>query len=259
MIRTIAFALLLFCLLSLPGGAAFGSDDPVHPAILTAAPSDFRCAIVRIISHGITGAVIESRQDYSLILSCGHGFRQGGQDLRSRPIALDFPQADGCVMPPARGKPRLVACDFAADLSLILLPAGPLPSVPLAGKGPTPGRKCWSCGYDEMRWADGPLVAAADVIRDDGRIITTRQIPWHGRSGGPLIDCHALELVGVVQGYEQTMSGYGPGRYVNGSTIRRFVAQWSAGGTQDQDRRLLPFAPPIAPSPAKPGRPDCPT
>jgi broad specificity phosphatase PhoE len=53
----------------------------------------------------------------------------------------------------------------------------------------------------------------------------TREKPWHGRSGGGLVDVEARCLVGVVQGYEVWPTQRG--LYVSHAAILRFLnAHW---------------------------------
>jgi hypothetical protein len=178
---------------------------------LSAEPPD---AVVRLPSHGASGTVIYTERGRSLILSCAHAFEGAG---RTTPPALDVP----CLRPgPARsGRIRLLAVDYALDLSLLELNDGPLDFVcPVAPAGHRPGR-CLSVGYDEMRLP--ARRAAASVIASDRGITFTREIPWHGRSGGALIDRDAGCLIGVVQGYE--VGGERRGLYVSHEAILRFL------------------------------------
>lgn len=207
--------------------------------LLLAAASLFaqeKQAIVRIASHGITGTVIESRKDYSLILSCAHGFVEGG-DRRGTAIKVDVPMPEGAAAPKSVGRPRLIGLDVANDLSLIELPAGPFPVIPLAPLGHRLGSEIVSCGYDEMKWQDGPLLRRATVLGVNSGIIWTKEIPWHGRSGGPLVDVKAACVVGVVQGYEVGVGpggqkAYGDGMYIATARVQAFVAKYTRGTGQ---------------------------
>lgn len=165
-----------------------------------AAPRD---AVVILRSHGCSGTVISTRPGRTIILTCAHAFegRDGeGVALRTKPLVIEGPHP----APGAAGRPgmaRLIGLGKANvnDLALIELPFGPLPYVcPVAPAG-TVADWCKSVGYDEMklpaqdRWAR---------IRTAGRQRTeTDQRPWHGRSGGALIDRATGRLVGVVSGY----------------------------------------------------------
>ena len=48
-------------------------------------------------------------------------------------------------------------------------------------------------------------------------------VPWHGRSGGALIDRDAGCLIGVVQGYE--IGGERRGLYVSHEAILKFLGK----------------------------------
>ena len=180
-----------------------------------AAPPPAANAVVRIPSHGASATVIETGPGYTLLLGCAHAFE--GPD-RTKPIQLDVPV-------PAAGQPkqariRLVAVDYQADLSLLVLEDGPVPFVlPVAAAGHRPSAAIWSAGYDEMRW---PATAApATIIALSPSTTYTRERPWHGRSGGALIDVEAGRLIGVVQGYET--AGPRRGMYVAHAEILRFL------------------------------------
>jgi len=198
-------------------------------------------AIVRITSHGITGTVIFSEKDRSIILSCAHGFVEGG-DRRAVPIKIDVPTAGGVPNPVQVGKPRLLALDEKADLSLIELPAGPLAFIPLAQPGQKVSGQVASCGYDQMKWTDGPKIVKTSIVSHSVGIYWTREIPWHGRSGGPLIDTQTCCLFGVVQGYEMEFGRPGRGMYVDGDRIRQFVYRFFPFGCfGPRPRPTFPF------------------
>jgi hypothetical protein len=62
--------------------------------------------------------------------------------------------------------------------------------------------------------------------------VLTREAPWHGRSGGPLIDPDKGYLLGTVIGYESTPAAarreIGPGIYTSHSAVLRFCGLASA-------------------------------
>jgi hypothetical protein len=112
-----------------------------------------------------------------------------------------------------------LAVDYGLDLSLLELNDGPLDFVcPVAPSGHRPSR-CLSVGYDEMRLP--ARRASASLLGSDRGITFTREIPWHGRSGGALIDRDAGCLIGVVQGYE--IGGERRGLYVSHEAILKFL------------------------------------
>ena len=192
---------------------------------LAAEPPD---AVVRLPSHGASGTVIYTERGRSLILSCAHAFEGAA---RATPVTLDVP----CLRPgpPRPGRIKLLAVDYGLDLSLLELNDGPLDFVcPVAPSGHRPGR-CLSVGYDEMRL---PAKRASATLLGSNRGITfTREIPWHGRSGGALIDRDAGCLIGVVQGYE--VGGERRGLYVSHEAILKFLRNRLEGPSTESKRR----------------------
>src|SRR6516165_3866838 len=191
------FALVLFALLS---------------ASAQAAPPD---AVVRIPSHEASGTVIQTGPGKTLILSCAYAF-EGRQ--RTAPIMLDVPHpAPG---PARRVGIKLVKVDYNLDLSVIELSDGPLPYVcPVAPADHVASTRCLSVGFDEMRLPSTRRPAA--LLGSSGTTTYTKERPWHGRSGGALIDPNGGYLIGVVQGYEVT--GGRRGLYVSHAAILRFL------------------------------------
>ncbi len=211
-------------------------------------PATARYAVVRIPSHGCSGTVIETGPGRSLILTCAHAFQ--GADAR-RPIQLNCPSDR-----PESGKPvgiRLVAVGVPDrdDLALLLLNDGPLPyCAPVAGQPRT--RHCLSVGYDEMRLP--AQYRPAEIVGGTGQVTYTRERPWHGRSGGALLDGETGELVGVVSGYtgppnhREQFPG-ATGVYVSLPTIRAFLARGRAGGDAGGGPFVAPPPRPFAGSP----------
>ena len=180
----------------------------------SAAPQD---AVVRMISHGGSATVIYVGGGRSLLLSCGHCFR--GSD-RYKKIVIDAqsPNPSG----PLKAPPRLIKVNYEDDLSLIEVPTE-LPYVAqVAPPGHRPGRLV-SAGYDEMKWP--ATQRSATMLGSQGNLTYTRERPWHGRSGGGLLDVDHGYLVGVVQGYEVT--GQQRGMYASHTAIARFLG-WPA-------------------------------
>lgn len=174
-------------------------------------------AVVQLPSHGASATVIQTGPGRTLLLSCAHAFE--GKD-RYRPIDVDMPAptSDG----PRKVGVRLLAVDYRRDLSLIEVPAGPVPYVcPVAPR--LSGSQVLSVGYDGMKKTpDGrpSVIKYATILETSDGVTWTREIPWHGRSGGALIDSNGL--IGVVQGYET--SGRRRGMYVSHQTILDFIA-----------------------------------
>ncbi len=185
-----------------------------------AAPQD---AVVRINSLGGSGTVIKTSgplqghpAGVSWILTSAHMARQ---NIR---ITIDAPDPAPVAAQPVASK--IVAVDKAADLALILFEKGPLPYVcPVAPVGAVPGRLL-SVGYDDLQWPAKQRTAHllgvptaftyinADITGqqytarsgDEANFVLTQELPWHGRSGGALIDVDKGVLVGVVSGYRGT-------------------------------------------------------
>ena len=188
-------------------------------------------AVVRLPSHGGSGTVIATTQHHTFILSCAHAFQ--AEDAL-KPIQIDGEQV------PA-GPPRLVAVDYEHDLSLIEIPAGNAANVaPVAGPGHTPSARLLSVGYDEMRLpaTERPV----HIVKTDRDITWTREPPWHGRSGGALLDLDQGVLIGVVSGYVNYPEG--PGLYVSHREIGLFLERqhWSspAGSMNTGEERKAP-------------------
>jgi hypothetical protein len=173
--------------------------------------------VVRLRSHGASATVIHTEPGRTFLLGCAHAFE--GRD-RFKAILVDGPAAP-C------GAARVVAVDFGLDLSLVEVKAGPVSAVaPVAGPGYRPGPNLLSAGFDEMKTP--ATVRAAHIIRVDHDVTWTREPPWHGRSGGALIDAESGQLLGVVSGYVSYPAG--PGIYVSHEAIQRFLKRqgwWS--------------------------------
>lgn len=200
--------------------------------------------VVRIKSHGASGTVIYSWRGGSWILSCAHMFwgrdrRPSQQAMRGR-ILMDGPRQPHA--PATRAHAKLVAVSFRDDLSLIYLPNGPFYAVPPAANLHRINIGLTSAGYDEMRW---PITSrTATLVAQDVANYYTRERPWHGRSGGPLVD--GGKLVGVVQGYE--VSGRRRGIYVHHRVVLRFLTDVAHRNLHRIDRpqyaeRPTPYTP----------------
>lgn len=199
--------------------------------LLILAPSAFAGpadSTVRIPSAGGSGTVIATGDGWTYVLSCAHCFE--GKS-RSKPIAIDMPH-------PAPGEPKAVGITVLAvgstadvDLSLLRINAGPAPYVsPVApiSFANQMGRECWSIGFDEMKF---PVTQRpAKIVAVWGNSYKTDARPWHGRSGGSLIDKRTGYLMGVVSAYTgpRNHAEYQPGEngiYVSLPAIHRFLIQ----------------------------------
>jgi hypothetical protein len=193
-------------------------------AALAARAQDPALAGVRIKSHGANGTVIATGPGKSYILSCAHMFLDGHDRpdpaLQRKRLVLDGPEQPRAVV---RGTApaRLVAVDFDRDLSLIELDNGPFAFVPVAKAGHVPSKNLLSMGYDEMKW---PITQKrATLLLTRGNTTYTQEWPWHGRSGGALVDLDANVLIGVVQGYET--DGPRRGLYVSHGAVLTFLTK----------------------------------
>lgn len=173
-------------------------------------------AMVRIKSHGASGTIIATARGKSWILGCAHMLEDGGHQ---RPLKIDGPPQPQA--PALKAQARLLKWDHDLDLSLIEIDNGPFHFIPVAPAGHKPNKNLLSLGYDDMKW---PItVRPATLLFSQGNTTYTREKPWHGRSGGGLIDVDAHVLIGVVQGYELWPNDRG--LYVSHAAILRFLAQ----------------------------------
>ena len=215
-----------------------------------ATPNELARAVVRLPSHGASATVIGTAAGQSWLLSCAHAFQ--GAD-RNKRIIVDAPARAPLGWPKDVGI-QLLDVDYDNDLALILLHDGPLDfAAAVAPEDHVPGRRLLSVGYDQMQVP--ARERPATILLNTGSITFTRERPWHGRSGGALLDLDSGYLIGVVSGYEVT--GQRRGMYVAHAAIRRFLDRWQrgnaplAGRNHPEDRPLsggfstpLPFCPP---------------
>jgi hypothetical protein len=189
--------------------------------------ADPALAAVRIKSHGASATVIASGEGKSWLLGCAHMLTdvhgQPSEAARRKPLRLDGPVQP--YAPNQRSPARLLAWDYDLDLSLIEIDNGPFHFVPVARPGHKPGLDLWSVGYDEMRW---PVTRQrATLLFSRGQTTFTVEKPWHGRSGGGLIDASGRCLIGVVQGYE--IGGHERGLYISHAAILQFLQRHGSG------------------------------
>jgi len=140
--------------------------------------------------------------------------------MRAKKFIIDGPDQPHALRKMSPGPARLVAWDYQADLSLLVIDNGPFNYIPVAPEGFKPGRNLYSAGYDNMAW---PItMKAATILISQGDTTYTKEKPWHGRSGGGLCDLDAKVLIGVVQGYEVPPWGR-RGVYVSHQAVLRFL------------------------------------
>ncbi len=185
-----------------------------HTPASAAPPGQAPLAVVRLPSHGASATVIATEPGKTLLLGCGHAFIGNN---RRKPIVIDVP-----TFHPGHAQQvgvQLLEVNYEDDLSLVLLRTGPVDyCCPVAAPGHRPG-SLLSVGYDEMQVP--AKVLPAHIVSLSGPVTYTRERPWHGRSGGALIDADTGMLIGVVQGYELT--GPRRGMYVSHQAILRFL------------------------------------
>jgi hypothetical protein len=219
--------------------------------LLSFALADTGDAVVLIQSHGGSGTVIATGENWSYILTVAHCFE--GQP---KPVKLLVPK-------PTKGNPpqnvgiQIIGIDRTLDLALLKLNAGPLPYVsPVAPPGYRPNPNCLSVGYDggQVR-----VRLPATIIESGGNRVWTRESPWLGRSGGALLDGEFL--VGVVRAYTNLPSDTGKrevprnevinnparkGQYVSHTAIVSFLNKYGSfgqGGQTPLPIRTDPFVP----------------
>ncbi len=207
--RPLFSLLIVFCFLP----SAYGLEASADPSL----------AVVRIKSHGASATIIATTEGRSWILGCAHMLTDDWGRPDPKAIAGPF-KIDGPVQPYAPKKlapVRLLAYDINLDLSLLEIDNGPFNYLPVAKPGHKPSRHIQSLGYDEMKW---PITnKSATILFSQGDTTYTAEKPWHGRSGGGLIDVDSKCLIGVVQGYE--VSPTARGLYISHDAILRFLVK----------------------------------
>jgi len=233
-------ALLLLWLLAVP---AIGLGQTVLPsgpdwtetAAGEPASSPLALAVIAIRSHGCSGTVIATGPGWSDVLSCAHMFYANDGHSISQERLHAALHTCGPAQPYARTgrcEAHLVRVDYRRDLSLIRIDNGPYYCCPVAPAGYQPSRRLLSVGYDEMRWP--AQQRWADVLSVQGDHVFTRQMPWHGRSGGGLLDPQGQCLVGVVEAYETPPPHRG--LYVSLQAVHEFLAECRATATSPTPR-----------------------
>lgn len=199
-------------------------------------------AVVRIPSHGASATVIFTEPGRTLLLGCGHAYADPGS--KTKPHVIDAPAPKSGAT--RTGGIRLIRHSFSrdTDLSLLEMGYGPLPYVaPVAPAGHR-ANQLISAGYDEMKVIAGvrPTVRPATILTTNSGWTYTRERPWHGRSGGALLDRDTGHLIGVVSGYTgpQTRQETYPGAhgvFVSHAAVLRFLG---LSRRTEEDSRLSP-------------------
>lgn len=161
------------------------------------------------------------------MLSCAHMFWERGgqrvsQAMKNKPITIEGWSIDA---PSGLGRVKIVAISTESDLSLMEVDK-PMPFVSPVALEIRSNRRLISVGFDNMRWP--ATNKSATILRHEGSQALTREKPWHGRSGGGLLDADTGELVGVVSGYRVGPGPYReiddyPGIYVSHEAILKFL------------------------------------
>lgn len=228
------------------------------PAQSTLAPEP-ALAVVRIKSHGASATVIATEPGRSgapgrsWILGCCHQFfarnsERVDQQLLTKPLKLDGPQQP--YAPARLSQARVIAFDSRRDLSLLEVDNGPWYYLPVAPPGYRPSQQLLTAGYDEMKW---PVTTRpATILKVEGQTTWTVQPPWHGRSGGGLLDAEGRYLVGVVQAYTGQPSRPDKGLHASHASVLAFMApHWPrcpADGRQGVSVEMIPPVQTPAPS-----------
>lgn len=161
------------------------------------ASADPKDAVVCIPSHGGSGTVIGTGDGWTLVLTCWHCFETPKE--QQKPIAIDVPKA--WLNGPQKVGIKLVALgDQKCDLALLKINYGPVHTVvPIAPRNHKISQECLSMGFDSMQYP--AQVRNAKIMKTDSTLFWTDARPWHGRSGGALIERSTGYLVGVCHAY----------------------------------------------------------
>lgn len=185
--------------------------------------------------HTFSGVVVDRTSRCAWVLTVAHGFEsRSGRYM----LAIDAPWPRNAA--PQIVRMRITKIDKAMDLAVVKLETGNLPNVCyVATRPPLAGARCTSVGYTEDD--DDPSLEDA-TITEQGRLTVTKEAPWHGRSGGALIDASG-RLVGLAAAYDPAgcpyneerepakfkawVLRYAPGYWISHQTIWKFM-QWPA-------------------------------
>jgi hypothetical protein len=201
---------------------------------------DASLACVRIKSHGVSGTVIATTEGKSWVLGCCHMFMDPwnskvSKELLALPLVIEGPVQP--YAPQKKSGAHVIAYDEDSDLSLVEVDNGPFFYVPVGKKGHKPSKNLLSLGFDSMAW---PVTQdKATILFSFGGKTHTEERPWHGRSGGGLIDVDNRCLIGVVWGYETRKGGHG--LYVQHDLVVSFVEKHLPRHTSPQKPIPVPI------------------
>lgn len=215
------------------------------------ATADPKGAVVRLPSHGGSGTVVSTGPGWSLILTAGHLYgkpqnpRVPGSPMVPDQQRIRQPMTFDIVASAAKGQggSNLLGYDLSQDIALVRLNYGPLPHVaPVAPAGFRPGL-CLSGGFDDMQFPGQWRTTHIIPDRGDGYTYTVEP-PWHGRSGGGLIDANTGYLVGVCSGYTGAHSRddrmRGKGVYASHASILAFLRRTNGIQVADEPQLSRP-------------------
>jgi len=223
-----AFAIALISLATIPCFAQYctgpGCSPParvVVPGYVQPGPSTLRSAPLPAVAavsvtvgrtrSGGSGTLVDRNDQYGLVVSCAHLFRDGNGE-----IVVRFPDGTSCG-----GK--LLDLDTGSDLSAILIYAPPIEPIAIAARAPQPGAPVSFVGYGPgsqvarrgsvLGYSSSGLNRGKDLIDITGEAIS-------GDSGGPMLDARG-QLCGVLFGARR---GQTTGAHC--VLVREFLARW---------------------------------
>jgi hypothetical protein len=170
-----------------------------------AQPPQSHPAVVRVVNEQRgsrslgSGTLVVANDDYALVATCAHLFREGVGN-----VSVEWPRQ-------GKRPATVAAMDTDHDLAVLKLSAVSVAPVPLAENPPRAGDWLTSCGYGPHGVFAVNRGRAAGYASLDGRTFDVLEMEGSARrgdSGGPIFNARG-ELAGVLFGTD--------GRRVNGS------------------------------------------
>ena len=201
-----------------------------------------------------SGVIIAQANDAVYVLTASHVVN------RPERIAVHFVWRDGKSHPPVdRVRKEIIARDKQADLALIRLDyRGEVPGVaPIRIVQIGAPFRCLSVGCDDGSF---PWCWESRVTRGEPQSWVTERPPWHGRSGGPLLDT-AGRTVGICSAYSDSKK-HREGRFGDLRSIHKLCRDagqaWLVDGSRPRElprppRPAVPYGRIVPPAD------DCPT